>query len=182
MGLFNFYNNFNLMARNLTYLFIRVKFHMKDIDDETAFIIAARLNMNAYIEKDEINLTEIIGAYKMGTIGYCGLSAFDFVQHDLNLSSDLENRILRWVVQMEYLMCRIDIKMFSSDVAAKQVVESKDHIIKGIRQVLKDTDPNLNATRRAYEKVILNYKDSLHCHLDKSKIKEMFDDFDRSVN
>ncbi len=177
MGLFDFYNNFNLMARNLTYLFTRVKFHMKDLDEETAFIIAARLNMNAYIVKGEINLPEIVMAYKKGTNGYCGLSPFDFVQHDYDLKSDLENKILRWVVQMEYLMCRIDIKMFSSDVAAKQVVDAKKHIVKGIRQVLENTDPNLNATRRSYEKVILNYKDSLDCHLDKVKIQEMLRDF-----
>ena len=173
MGIFNFYNNFDLMARNLSYLFTRVGFHMPDLEEDTVFIIAARLNMNAYIQKGEINIFEIIEAYKTGKIGLCGLTPDDSIRHESVLDLDKNRNIINWVMQMEYLMFCIDLKRFSSDVVSRQVVDNKKHIVKGIEKVLANTDPNLNVTRRAYEKVITDYKNSPYYQIEKVKIKEL---------
>lgn len=158
-GLFRKFTANRSPTENLTNLYVRVRQQLPDLDEDTAFILAAKLDLQPYLTGSKLDLLDVIAAYKVGKEGFCGLWLPSMQRHDAELAQDEASKITRWSMQMEFLHLNADLKSASPEVLADIVIQRKNAIQKTVEAVLTAPRPADQAGRK-YDLQIQRVKNS----------------------
>jgi hypothetical protein len=137
----------------------RVCYWLPDLDQETALLIAARLYLQAHPRTSQIKLVTIVLAHQLGTLGYCGVNLNQMKRHDEQLHPDLISQLVRWVMQMEFLVLRADLRLAPAQLITDLLLESKAAIRRDVEETLQQglTPPSL---RSRYDELIQRFQHS----------------------
>ncbi len=145
-----------LPTRQLIGIFGRVRFYLPELDEETALIVAAKLYLGSQLPTRKLPTVDLVVAHQLGTFGYCGVRVNHMQRHDQALAQDRTSRLLRWVMQMEFLLLSAQLRLASPALIADIVIQSKTTIRADIDQTLNE-DPVSDPKRDRYDRLVQRF-------------------------
>ncbi len=145
-----------LPTRQLIAMLGRVRFYLPELDEETALIVAAKLYTESQLTTRKLPTVDLVIAYQLGTFGYCGVRVDHMKRHDQTLEQDRTSKLLRWVMQMEFLVLSAELRLASPALIADIVIQSKTAIRADIDQALNE-DPANDPNRDRYDRLVQRF-------------------------
>lgn len=145
-----------LPTRQLIIVFSRVRHYLPELDQETALIVAGKLYLESHLATKKLRVVDLVVAHKLGTFGYCGVGVNQMKQHDQELNQDQTSTLLRWVMQMEFLLLSTQLRSALPSLVADIVIQSKAAIRADVDQTLKE-DQTDNPDLNRYDLLVRRY-------------------------
>ena len=136
-----------LPTRQLIGMYRRVCYWLPELEEETALLVAARLYLQAHRSTKPIKLVTIVLAHQLGTLGYCGVALNQMKRHDEALPPDPISKLVRWVMQMEFLVLSAELRLAPPPLISDLLIQSKAAIRRDVERTMQQglTSPRLRS-------------------------------------